>query len=292
MNKPLRIVVADDEPDMREFYRAALPRLGHVVVAAAENGRDLIEQCRSRQPDLVITDIKMSDLDGIEAALAIYQEKPVPIILVSAHHDAATIERAEAANVMGYLVKPVRTADLAPAIAIARRRFADAQTLRSLSLTDDLTGLSNRRGFLILAEQQMRLARRNRQRLSLLFIDMDGLKRINDLLGHPAGDQVLRATAAILRKTFRSSDIVARYGGDEFCVLAIDDSGGASVVVERLLKNIEDYNAVKAGQAPVLSLSMGAVVIEPTADEPIEKYLAEADRRMYEQKQAKRQSRA
>jgi response regulator NasT len=107
-----------------------LPRLGHQLVAVAENGRDLVEQCRLTRPDLVITDIKMPDLDGIDAAKIVYRDQPLPIILVSAYHDPELIERAEADHVMGYLVKPIQQADLEPAIALAQRRFAQFQALK------------------------------------------------------------------------------------------------------------------------------------------------------------------
>jgi response regulator NasT len=130
MNQPLRIVIADDEPDMREYFRKLLPRLGHQVLAVAETGRALVECCRASPPDLVITDIKMPDMDGIDAATQIYRERPIPIILVSAYHDAELIQRAEADHIMGYLVKPIKQADLEPVIALTMRRFAQFQHLR------------------------------------------------------------------------------------------------------------------------------------------------------------------
>ncbi len=130
MNKSLRISVADDELDMRDFFERMLKRLGHQVVSVAENGRELIEHCREQKPDLVITDIKMPGMDGIDAAAEICRERPVPVILVSAHHDAALIEKAEADSVLAYLVKPIGPDDLVPAIAIATRRFEELQALR------------------------------------------------------------------------------------------------------------------------------------------------------------------
>lgn len=130
MNRVLRIAVADDEPDMQEYYRTILPLLGHVVVAVADTGRELAEKCREQRPDLVITDIKMPDMDGIDAASRIYRDAAVPVILVSAHHDPATVARAEADFVMAYLVKPIKRSDLEPAIAIAMRRFEQFQALR------------------------------------------------------------------------------------------------------------------------------------------------------------------
>lgn len=129
MNPNLRIAVADDEPDMRDYFKKILPRLGHQVVGVAKNGLELLELCRDKLPDLVITDIKMPDMDGIDAANRIYQERPVPVILVSAYHDSKLIQRAEADHILGYLVKPIKQADLEPVIALAVRRFEQFQAL-------------------------------------------------------------------------------------------------------------------------------------------------------------------
>jgi AmiR/NasT family two-component response regulator len=130
MTSTLRIAVADDEPDMREYFQKGLRRLGHDVVGVAANGRELVELCRAARPDLVITDIKMPDMDGIDAAAAIYRERPVPVILVSAFHDPDLVARAEADHVLGYLVKPIKQTDLGPAIALAVRRFEELEELR------------------------------------------------------------------------------------------------------------------------------------------------------------------
>jgi response regulator NasT len=123
MTRPLRIAVADDELDMRDYFGRCLHRLGHEVVAVATNGKELVAQCHALQPDLIITDIKMPELDGIDAAAQIYRDRPVPVILVSAHHEPALIERAEQDHVLAYLVKPIRQADLETAIGLVMRRF-------------------------------------------------------------------------------------------------------------------------------------------------------------------------
>ncbi len=126
---PLRVAVADDERDMREFLQEALPRLGHEVVAVAETGKELVERCREAQPDLIITDILMPELDGIQAVQEVSRDKPVPVILVSAHHDAELVVRAGTGHVMAYLLKPVREADLSTAIYLAVLRFEHFQKL-------------------------------------------------------------------------------------------------------------------------------------------------------------------
>jgi two-component system, response regulator PdtaR len=130
MTRSLRIAVADDDPDMRDYFRTCLKRLGHQAVIVATNGRDLVEQCRTLQPDLVITDIKMPHMDGIDAATRIYRERPVPVILVSAYHDPALVEHADADHIQASLVKPIRQANLKHAIVLAMRRFEQLDALR------------------------------------------------------------------------------------------------------------------------------------------------------------------
>jgi AmiR/NasT family two-component response regulator len=130
MTQALRILVADDEPDVRDYYCKILPRLGHSVVAAVATGEELVVQCRTHRPDLVITDIKMPGLDGIDAAMRIYEEMPIPVILVSAYSDPKLIERAEADHIMAYLIKPIKQANLEPAIGLAMHRFEQFEALR------------------------------------------------------------------------------------------------------------------------------------------------------------------
>jgi response regulator NasT len=130
MNRSLRIAVADDELDVRDYYKKVLPRLGHQVVAVAQTGRELIELCRAERPDLVITDIKMPDLDGIDAATEICRDEPIPFILVSAYHHPRLFDRARGDHILAYLVKPTKQPDLEAAIAIAAQRFEQFQALR------------------------------------------------------------------------------------------------------------------------------------------------------------------
>ena len=131
MNAALNIAVADDEPRMREYYREALARMGHRVAVAASNGRELIDACRSTRPDLILTDVKMPDLDGIDAAVEVGKGEPIPVILVSAYHDDELLGRARGGHIFGFLVKPVKQDDLKAAIAIAMQRFEEFRSLRT-----------------------------------------------------------------------------------------------------------------------------------------------------------------
>jgi two-component system, response regulator PdtaR len=130
MARSLRLVIADDDRAILDAYCKMLRSLGHTVAATARSGQELVEQCRTHLPELVMTDIKMGDSDGIEAARQICDHEAVPIIFVSGYVDEDLIQRAQAEYVLGYLVKPVRKADLETAISIAMRRFEEFQVLR------------------------------------------------------------------------------------------------------------------------------------------------------------------
>ena len=158
------------------------------------------------------------------------------------------------------------------------------EALRALALLDELTGLYNRRGFLILAEQQLKTAHRAKRRMMLLFADFDGLKRINDAFGHPEGDRALIETANVIREVFRESDIVARIAGDEFVVLAIETDGfPAEILIARLQGNLEARNA-RGDLRYKLSLSTGIARYDPEHPCSLDDLLTQADRAMYEQK--------
>lgn len=120
MQQALRIAVADDEADMRDYFRRMLARMGHSVVAVGCNGRELVEHCRLTHPDLVITDVRMPEMDGLEAAMLLWEEGDLPVILVSAHHEPEPPAPTSNYHVLAYLVKPIKRSDLEAAIALAR----------------------------------------------------------------------------------------------------------------------------------------------------------------------------
>jgi len=165
----------------------------------------------------------------------------------------------------------------------AQKRMEDM--LRALLLIDELTGLYNRRGFVALSRHQLKAADRAKRKMLLLFADFDGLKRINDNFGHQEGDRALIEVADVFRETFRESDIVARIGGDEFVVLAIEtDRVDSKVLTTRLQENLAARNT-RGGRRYKLSLSMGLAHYDPKHPCVIDELLAQADRAMYEQKQ-------
>ena len=161
------------------------------------------------------------------------------------------------------------------------------QTLRDSSLKDELTGLFNRRGLLKQAAPYFDFARRQKEKLLLLFIDLDGMKKINDDFGHNEGDNALINTAAILNRSFRSSDIIARLGGDEFTVLVTDLNADKEEAIARVNENLRNHNAGET-RGHKLAFSIGVATLEPERMTCFEELLEQADQAMYEQKRLKR----
>jgi diguanylate cyclase (GGDEF)-like protein/PAS domain S-box-containing protein len=163
-------------------------------------------------------------------------------------------------------------------------RKQQEEKLRDLSLVDDLTGLYNRRGFITLATQQMKIADRLKRSLTLIFSDMDKLKEINDTFGHKEGDRALIDTASIMKSIFRVSDIVARIGGDEFVGLALNSSETTgNAIQKRLRENLNAHNFQKI-RPYKLSMTLGIARYDPEKPCSLDDLLDKADKRMYEHK--------
>jgi diguanylate cyclase (GGDEF)-like protein/PAS domain S-box-containing protein len=167
-----------------------------------------------------------------------------------------------------------------------RKKLEEA--IKTLSFKDDLTGLYNRRGFFALAEQGLKTAQRNGIEVLLLYGDLDNLKEINDTFGHQEGDLVLTDLSDILKQTFRESDIVARMGGDEFVILAMNcNEVSAEKLITRFEKSLSDYNSQRK-RSYTLSLSLGTAYFNPQKSCSLEALLTRADKMMYENKQKRK----
>lgn len=185
--------------------------------------------------------------------------------------------------------RPVRDADgrTFGGVAVYRdvsEQRRQAEELQSLSLTDELTTLTNRRGFVHLAEQHARLAARTKAPFALLFADMNGLKTINDALGHEAGDRAICDIGRLLRSTLRETDIVARLGGDEFVALLTNAAPAEVEVIEQRLHEALQNQNVASDNAYGLSISTGVAVCDPDSPRSIQELLVDADHRMYANK--------
>ena len=176
-----------------------------------------------------------------------------------------------------------------PAVWSAVKQALLDRELRHLALTDDLTCLYNRRGFFAAATQLLKLAIRNSQGLLLLFCDLDNLKRVNDSYGHREGDLALIRASDALERSFRGSDVLARIGGDEFVVLALESAmQNHEVMLRRLAKNLKKANAGESRFQ--LSLSVGAARFDPKRPVSLGELMLQADEAMYEEKRKRQQT--
>ncbi len=294
------ILLVEDEGIVAQDVQESLLRLGYRVAGVAVEGIQAVAMALQLRPDLIVMDVGLrGDVDGIQAAQMIQESCHIPVIFLTGHRDTATLQRAVTTGPLGYIVKPFQEVELRCAIEVAiHKHRADvalrereeglqrnARLLKSLSLVDDLTDLKNRRGFFELARQSLLIAKREQHSMALFFIDLNGLKLINDRLGHHAGDQALRDTAAVLRQTFRESDVLARIGGDEFVALA-HISGEMSSLRARLREHLVEFNATQS-RSYRLDVSVGTTMVNVARDDDIETVIARADASMYEEKRGK-----
>jgi len=295
------ILLVEDENLVAEDMKDFLSRLGHRVVGIASQGVQAIYMAQELTPELILMDVGLKgEMDGIQAASVIQENAHTPVIFLTGFADQETLRRAVAAEPLAYLVKPIKEVELQCAIEVAvhkhrtelelrRREEAlrrDAEILQSLTLIDELTGLQNRRGFYALAEQELKVARREHFLLALFFMDVNGLKQINDNGGHALGDQALREAGSVIRHTFRNSDILARLGGDEFAVVAhVTDESSITAIRERLRAHLNQVNAIP-NRPFTLDMSVGAALVDAERGDDLDSLLARADAAMYEEKRS------
>jgi two-component system cell cycle response regulator len=301
---PSKILVVDDSRTQLDWLVQVLEKEGYSV-ATAPDGKEAIRKVRSDPPDLVLLDMILPDLDGLEV-LRIVKARPddqfIPVIILSVKSDIDTKVAGLRIGADDFLAKPFAEAEILARCAAMLRikhlqeKLREAQRrLEEQSITDALTGLKNRRFFDERLHEEFRRAQRYGDYLSLIMIDLDEFKAVNDRYGHPAGDSVLRDAAGLIRTSIRDPDICARYGGEEFAViLPKTHMSGALAVAERVWRELgaREYPmpAVQAG-APAtvrVTASLG-VAFYPSKDiSSGELLLRFADQALYQAKRAGR----
>ncbi|MEG3437535.1 diguanylate cyclase [Pannus brasiliensis CCIBt3594] len=308
----INILIVDDTPDNLRLLTKMLESRGYTIRKSL-NGRMALQAARRDPPDLILLDITMPDMNGYEVCQRLKASEitaHIPIIFISALDRTTDKVRAFELGGQDYITKPFQELEVLMRVKnqlliqhqnqqllvqnqrlekeIQERIKAETE-IRKLSLQDELTGLYNRRGFFFLANQQLKLAQHARVFLYLLFIDLDGLKQINDSFGHEVGDKMIMEAAGLLKRTFRDSDIVSRLGGDEFVVLLSCNSESEGEFRSRLQTNLDRFNRER-DELYRLSFSIGVKRCEIEKEISLEKLLEEADKLMYEHKRSKRLS--
>jgi two-component system, cell cycle response regulator len=282
-----KILIVDDEESVSNMMVSWLSKYGHSCETVKDR-IEALEEIKKHSFDSAVIDIAMPRMDGITLTRELVNLYPnLPVMIMTGYADEHSAESAIAAGAREFIKKPFTIDEFILRFDKMMRDRKGEEALLALSLTDELTGLYNRRRFFVLTEQCLKVAIRAKKRSLLLYIDMDGLKSINDHFGHNDGDRALIDLAGILKNTFRESDIIARIGGDEFVVLLESTDENDEMLITRLNENIRDYNA-KASQHYKLSVSVGIAQFDPEYPISIDGVLSKADALMYAQKREKR----
>lgn len=219
--EPYRVMVVDDEPTVADYHTVLLQQAG-MITRYVQEPSSILGILQEFQPDLVLMDMYMPSCSGHDLAKLIrqvHEYTAVPIIYLSSETDKQKQFSAMRIGAEGFMTKPVVPAELVAAVEIRAERM---RALRSMMVRDSLTGLFNHTTTTQLLESSMASTRRSGSTLCFVMIDIDCFKKVNDRYGHPAGDQVILALARILKQRLRISDVVGRYGGEEFALVLQD----------------------------------------------------------------------
>ncbi len=288
----LLLVENDEEQARRVIQLLRMARKQRFRWLHAKALRDAQEHLEAGGTDVALLDLCLPDARGLDVLRRAQRSAPdTPLIVLSSQANEELATQALQYGAQDFLLKRELTHHrLVRAVSYAMARHQAQSSLRALSLIDELTGLHNRRGFIALAEQQLKSSTRRGLHSSLVFVDVDQLKEINDQFGHREGDRALQEVADVIREcSLRDCDIIARLGGDEFCALLPDTSdSGEALMRDRLARAFEARNA-RPGCCFPLSVSVGMIA---AAGQDLEHQLAIADAQMYAHKREKHASRA
>lgn len=289
------ILIVDDIADNRQLLRFDLEDDQHKVIEAAD-GYACLEQVETNSPDLILLDMMMPGLSGMEVLerlKAAPSSQNIPVIMVSADDTDDLIISTLDIGAHDYVSKPVIYPVLAARIRSALRLkeaqqelFQANATLQQLASTDTLTGLYNRRHFINLAAAEISRARRHNRSVSLMMIDADHFKDINDNHGHAVGDQALVHIANTCKRLCRESDIIGRFGGEEFLICCPDtDVSGCCELAERIKQTMPKRDEASSS-LPVFTVSIG--VCQYLHGNTLDECIARADAQLYRAKKSGR----
>ncbi len=280
--EPFRVLVVDDDPGLSSYYKSVLEEAG-VEVLVVHNPLAVLQPLGDFRPELIVMDLYMPKCHGKELAAAIRQEHaylPIPIVFLSAEDD--TSKQLDVMTIGGddFLVKPIFPEHLVAAVITRARRF---RTLRALMVRDSLTGLLNHTTTNEQTKIELARARRINQSLTFALLDIDHFKLVNDQYGHPAGDRVIKSLSNLLKQRLRATDVIGRYGGEEFAVVLPDaDAETATKIIDEVRQSFADIRHQHDGGDFVVTLS-GGIATYPQYSE-VAHLIDAADKALYEAK--------
>ena len=284
MEHKANILVVDDNPDKLHLLEAALSLAGYTI-ATAVDGVEALAAVETYQPDLIITDVMMPRMNGYELAQRIRANpltKFIPVIMqTAAGRRVEDLRRASEVGALGYITDPT---DLDLLLARTRTLLefkAYLDVCEEAAFTDHLTGLANRRRFERQLDREVSRSLRLGHSFSLLMVDIDNFKQLNDTFGHSIGDEAIRRIGKVLREGTRGIDLAARIGGEEFAILLVETQLNSGMeVAERLRSSIENMAVPTAGN---ITASFGVAECPSCAQTALD-ILTVADRLLYQAK--------
>ena len=314
-SKNLKVLYIEDNKDTRISFVGLMDNFFDDIVTAID-GMDGLEKFKNDSYDLIITDIRMPKLNGIEMIKKIKEiENNIPIIVTTAHQETELLIDCIKCGVDGYLLKPIEYKQFQQTIQqtcekiyyfkkhqgyeLSLEKLVKERT-KELEITQDklieiankdhLTNLYNRRYFHEISQTLIKIAHREKSFLSLLMLDIDKFKRVNDIYGHIIGDNVLTKLAQILKQLTRESDILVRFGGEEFIIILPNTSiDGAVSIANKIREEVEDQEiTIDENNILKFTISIGVAQCDCKVDLIIEKLVSKADEALYEAKQSGR----
>jgi diguanylate cyclase (GGDEF)-like protein len=298
------ILIVDDVQLNMQFMAEILDQGGYEITCAS-SGITALERIEAIRPDLILLDLMMPEMDGLEVCEKLKSNPDfaeLPIIFVTVSKNEEHLVKAFEMGAVDYITKPFNAQELLARVKthlelkhsrqklkyMLQEQQKIIKQLEELANTDSLTGLYNRRYFFYLAEQEINRAKRYQLPLSIIIIDIDKFKNINDNFGHNVGDDVLKITTKTIMSYLRSTDYCGRFGGEEFVILLPNtDQTGAKITAERIRQELAKMKMIAGGNSVSITASFGVASYSPGNDE-IDTIIQQADQALYI---AKRQGR-
>ena len=293
-DKIIKVLYVEDEMDHAILIRELIEKIKnvHYELTHVQNLNETLLELDNNNYDIILLDLSLPDEQGVDTVARVCEQAPdIPVVVMSGTDDETMAIKALQKGAQEYLVKgKVKSNALSRILRYAIMRHKGRVELQSLSLVDDLTGLYNKRGFILFAQQQLSLSVRAKRGMILFFIKLNGLKEIKDKSGHQSGDLALIETASILKEVFRDSDIVGRHAEDEFTAIAIESfDANNEIIITRLQDDLYSSNK-QANRLYELSLSIGTAYYDTEELCSVEELIYRAEKSMYEQRKNKMES--
>ena len=291
------ILMVDDVSQNLQVLGSVLDRAGYGTTSAV-NGHKALERVENTMPDLILLDLMMPDMNGLDVCEILHSQphtRDIPVIMLTASNESRHLVSAFQSGAVDYITKPYRVPELLARVKthLQLKKYREElqkalSDLEQLVITDALTGIPNRRHLFEFAAKQLHQAELYQRPLSLLMLDVDHFKKINDNYGHAVGDEVLKLVANNLKRTLRQEDCLSRFGGEEFvAILPETDIEEAIMIGERVRLNIAELGILAQDHCLNITISLGISALKPD-DQNIDDLLKRADDALLEAKRSGR----